>query len=52
MQLPPIKALVRGFFFLLLSLGGVPAMAYPAFICTHEKDHNPSLDAEADAWFQ
>jgi uncharacterized protein len=52
MQLPPIKALIRGLSFLLLSLGGVPAMAYPAFTCTHEKDHNPPLDAEADAWFQ
>ncbi|MGL4316364.1 MAG: tetratricopeptide repeat protein [Pseudomonas sp.] len=27
-------------------------MAYPAFSCTHEKDHNPPLDAEADTWFQ
>ncbi|MPQ86499.1 sel1 repeat family protein [Pseudomonas sp. MAFF 730085] len=37
-------------FFILLS--GAPAMAYPTFICAYEKDHNPSLDAEAERWFQ
>ncbi|MGY4665247.1 tetratricopeptide repeat protein [Pseudomonas chlororaphis] len=31
---------------------GAPAMAYPAFTCAYEKDHNPPLDAEADGWFQ
>lgn len=27
-------------------------MAYPAFTCAYEKDHNPPLNAEADIWFQ
>ena len=31
---------------------GAPAMAYPAFTCAYEKDHNPPLDTEADSWFQ
>jgi uncharacterized protein len=37
---------------LSLLLIGVPAMAYPTFICAYEKDHNPPLDAEAELWFQ
>ncbi|WP_408733443.1 tetratricopeptide repeat protein [Pseudomonas sp. LS1212] len=37
---------------LSLSFGG-PAMAEPKpFICSHEKDHLPPLDAEADAWYR
>ena len=37
---------------LSLLLSGGSAMAYPTFICVYEKDHNPSLDAEAELWFQ
>ncbi|WP_324727960.1 tetratricopeptide repeat protein [Pseudomonas chlororaphis] len=52
MPKPLIKAI--SFFALTLSLllSGAPAMAYPTFTCTYEKDHNPPLDAEADGWFQ
>jgi uncharacterized protein len=39
-------------FFILVAIHGVPAMAYPTFTCAYEKDHNPPLDTEADAWFQ
>jgi uncharacterized protein len=51
MRLRLIKTLTTAFF-ILIAIHGVPAMAYPVFTCAYEKDHNPSLDTEADTWFQ
>lgn len=52
MRKPWINALFFCVCPLIVLLTGAPAMAYPNFTCTYEKDHNPPLDAEAERWFQ
>jgi TPR repeat protein len=46
------QQLTKFLFFALVAIHGVPAMAYPKFICAYERDHNPPLDPEAELWFQ
>ena len=52
MPKPLTKAIYSYALIFSLLLSGAPAMAYPTFTCSYEKDHNPPLDAEADQWFQ
>lgn len=46
---------IVSFMAVLLLLEGNYAMAesdYRNFVCVHEKDHLPLLDAEADVWYK
>lgn len=50
--MPLLRTNVLALASLLLLLCGAPAVAYPQFTCTYERDHNPPLDREAELWFQ